>query len=178
MRWNFGAATLLHGILFFCLSVLQAAGEEPTVRTAAIIEAPAAAVWRACATAEGLRGWAYAGAGIELRVGGRVHFAPPLTIAPGDGATAPSLILAYDPERLLSWSCGKQWWVLNLFDTAPAQCTVELHGPGIEETTAASMAAGPMLGKLKSWCESHQETPGGEVSAVRELAQEVTIAVP
>jgi uncharacterized protein YndB with AHSA1/START domain len=66
------------------------------------IAAPAAEVWAAFTTKEGIEGWMAPMAEVDLRVGGtiRSNYNPEGTI--GDAATIENTILAYDPERMLA----------------------------------------------------------------------------
>ncbi len=75
---------------------------ERILRTEAVVQAPAAEVWKALTTKEGLQSWMAPVAEIDLRLGGtlKANYNPQTKI--GDAGTIVHHILSYEPERMLS----------------------------------------------------------------------------
>ncbi|MGZ3428610.1 MAG: SRPBCC family protein [Polyangia bacterium] len=99
-----------NGIVAACLLVLAfapltalAAEDTSLVETSAVIDAPIADVWRAFATAEGVKSWMAAQARVDLKVGGEMVTRYGKDGALGDDGSIVHRLLAFDPERLLVW---------------------------------------------------------------------------
>jgi uncharacterized protein YndB with AHSA1/START domain len=118
-----------------------ASAAEPIV-SAAIVNAPVEAVWRAWTTVEGIQSWMVARTDIEFRVGGlwRTTYSRDADLA-GDAAIH-HRILAFDPGRMLAFQTIKTpkdfpfpgivrtWTVVYLepIDTGRTKVTVRMVG--------------------------------------------------
>jgi uncharacterized protein YndB with AHSA1/START domain len=111
--------------------------------TEGIVEAPLDQVWAAFTTKQGLESWMVAHAEIDLRVGGRMltHYSKEGVI--GDPGTIENLILAYEPQRMLTIKVGKPperfpykeavknvWHVLTFEEAGPGRTRVREVGVG------------------------------------------------
>lgn len=67
-----------------------------------VVDAPLAQVWRAWATAEGLRSWMAPVADIDLRVGGLMRANYAATGSLEDDGAIHNTVLSFEPERMLS----------------------------------------------------------------------------
>lgn len=111
--------------------------------TEGIIDAPRAAVWEALATKKGQEAWNVAHAEIDLKVGGKMltHYSPEGKI--GDPNTIENIILAFEPERMVTIKVGKPpekfpfkeaikrvWTVIYFEDVGPNKTRLRLVGLG------------------------------------------------
>lgn len=121
------------------------AGAEPLVNEA-IINAPAAEVWRMFTTKEGMESWMVAQVDIDLRVGGLIRTRYARDGALGDDRTIVHRIISFEPERMLSMqvrqppadfpfrSSVRDMWTVVYFQPLGADMTnVRIVGLGFEE---------------------------------------------
>ncbi len=120
---------------FFCFSGAVRADIPKPILNSDIVDAAPAQVWEAFTTKAGQESWQVAHADIDLRVGGllRTHYAKEGKI--GDENTIQSLILSFDPERMLSLrivhpprkfpfkTAAKSVWTLIYFEPVDAEHT-------------------------------------------------------
>jgi uncharacterized protein YndB with AHSA1/START domain len=80
--------------------------QQPLV-TEGVVAAPIDSVWTAFTTPAGLEAWMVAHASVDLRIGGTIRtvYAPAATL--GDASTIESIILAYEPRRMLATRVSK-----------------------------------------------------------------------
>lgn len=117
--------------------------DESRQITEGIIDAPLDAVWNAFATKQGQEAWNVAHADIDLRIGGtmRTHHDPKGKI--GDANTIENVILAFEPNRMLSIKVGTPpakfpfkdaiknvWHVLYFEEAGPARTRLRIVGLG------------------------------------------------
>ncbi len=121
---------------------VAAANTGPLVHEA-VINAPVAEVWRVFTTEEGYKLLGVAQAKIDFRVGGlmQTHYNPKGVI--GDEGTIENTILAYEPERMLSFRISKPpkgfpfpeswkhtWSVATFTDLGDGRTNLRLAGMG------------------------------------------------
>jgi uncharacterized protein YndB with AHSA1/START domain len=82
------------------------AGDEGRNVTEGLIDAPVAAVWELWTTKKGLESCVVARAEIDLKVGGRMRTHYDARGEIGDPNTIENIILAYEPERMLTLRVG------------------------------------------------------------------------
>lgn len=99
-----------HAILLFCSVFLSLAArtETPSPATGplvheALLEAPVAEVWEVFSTGDGFRKLGPAQAEIELSIDGRIRSHYDAQGALGDDGTIENRILAFEPERMISF---------------------------------------------------------------------------
>jgi uncharacterized protein YndB with AHSA1/START domain len=117
--------------------------DETRQITEGVIDAPRAAVWEALATKKGQEAWNVAHAEIDLKVGGKMltHYSAEGKI--GDPNTIENLILAYEPQRMLTLKVGTPpakfpykeaiknvWTVIYFEDAGPNKTRLRLVGLG------------------------------------------------
>lgn len=73
----------------------------------AVIDAPVSEVWKAFSTKEGLESWMVPKASFDLKVGGKMRTTYNKEATLGDEHTIENTILAYVPERMLSFQCTR-----------------------------------------------------------------------
>jgi uncharacterized protein YndB with AHSA1/START domain len=118
---------------------------EPLVNEA-IINAPAAEVWRMFTTRQGMESWMVAHADIDLRVGGLIRTRYEREGALGDDKTIVNQIISFEPERMLSLKVHqppadfafrgavKDMWTVIYFQPLGADMTnVRIVGLGFTE---------------------------------------------
>ena len=115
------------------LSPLAGSGGERAIEREVVVPAGVAAVWEAWTTREGIISFFAPGAEVELRVGGpfQIYFDP--LAAPGSRGADDMVILAYQQERMLSFT----WNAPPHLAEARKQRThvvVRLHAMGEAET--------------------------------------------
>jgi uncharacterized protein YndB with AHSA1/START domain len=121
----------------------QSPTDETRQVTEGVIDAPRAAVWDALATKKGQEAWNVAHAEIDLKVGGKMltHYSPEGKI--GDPNTIENIILAFEPQRMLTMQVGKPpekfpfkdaikrvWTVIYFEDAGPNKTRLRLVGLG------------------------------------------------
>jgi len=119
---------------------------EPLVNEA-IINAPAAEVWRMFTTKPGMESWMAAHADIDLRVGGLVRTRYERDGALGDDKTIVNQVISFEPERMLSLKVHqppadfafrgaiKDLWTVIYFQPLGAEMTnVRIVGLGFSES--------------------------------------------
>jgi uncharacterized protein YndB with AHSA1/START domain len=117
--------------------------DESRQVTEGIIDAPLDAVWNALATKKGLEAWNVAHAEIDLKIGGKMltHYDAKGKI--GDANTIENLILAFEPQKMLTMKVGKPpekfpykdaiknvWHVMYFYDAGPGRTRLRLVGLG------------------------------------------------
>ena len=122
--------------------VAPAAGEG-RITSEGIIEAPVATVWDLWTTRKGLESCIVARAEIDLKVGGKMLSHYDAKGAIGDPNTIENLILAYEPQRMLTLKVGKppekfpfkeavknMWTVVYLEPVSPERTRLRIVGLG------------------------------------------------
>ena len=93
-------------VIFSVVITIHAQDTAPLVHEG-VVNAPAAQVWSAFTTAEGLESWMAAHAKIDLKVGGvmKTQYDPKGTV--DDPKAIENTILSYEPMRMLSFKVTK-----------------------------------------------------------------------
>jgi uncharacterized protein YndB with AHSA1/START domain len=108
-----------------------------------VVDAPAAAVWAAWTTKEGMESWQVAHAEIDLKLGGKIRTHYDVNGRLDDPNGIENIILAFEPNRLISTRVGKApenfpfkeaiksvWHVISLEDAGPGRTRVRVAGLG------------------------------------------------
>jgi uncharacterized protein YndB with AHSA1/START domain len=120
----------------------QPASAEPLVNEA-IINAPAAEVWRMFTTKEGMESWMVAHAEIDLRLGGliRTNYAREGVL--GDDKTIVNQVISFEPERMLSMKVHQPPADFEFRDAVDGMWTVIYFQPlGAEMTNVRIVGLG------------------------------------
>ena len=100
-----------------------------------VVAAPVAAEWRAWATAEGLREWLAPHAEIDLRIGGTLRSSYDPQASLDHPETLDQVILAFDPERMLSFRVTKAPATLPFPNAVQRMWSVVYFEPVAEQST-------------------------------------------
>lgn len=111
--------------------------------TEGVVEAPVADVWKAFATKEGWESWNVAHCEMDLKVGGKILSHYDSKGAIGDPNTIENVILAYEPNRMLTIRIGKPperfpfkeaarnvWHVISFEEAGPGRTRLRVTGLG------------------------------------------------
>jgi len=167
----------------------------------AIVNAPPAELWRVFTTGEGFTNLGVAKAEIDLRVGGlmRSHYNPQGVL--GDEGTIVNEILAYEPERMISFRIHTPpkgfsfmnawkgtWSVATFADLGDGRTHVRLAGMGYTaDEESQKMRAffeagnGWVMKKLQSMYDASAATPAGAAHAANPLApieEQIIVSAP
>jgi uncharacterized protein YndB with AHSA1/START domain len=156
------------GFVAVVLSIVASAWALPesgrTLSHSVILEAPAAEVWAALTTAEGIkRTWAVALAEVDFRLGGTIRTNYNAAGEIGDESTITHHILSFEPERMLSMRTDAPasapeeikliaehgWVVIRLEPVSPTRTRLTETGMGYGE--------GPLWDKAYAFFEKGNE---------------------